>query len=323
MTNLKFLQNKETNENLNSQDEKSKESKLITELWSILKSDEDNIAPEDLFLFLLCVLNLYEFYLISKSHSKTTNLDDHTKETFNFNLDRVVSVEKINAEINNRICSPKKYGGKDVEKNFVVNFNHAKAINRDFNIFYVNRSNQLLNENKQKKALSLTNTQQNFKPSIDLKSEKLSNEYRKKIISDIPENYDTSKKSYVDILMLKKKMNQNKNMKQLEENIKKELDLCTFSPQINKNIKIKNYDVTNRIDFLYRQGTAKIIKSPSSRSKEEIEINKNSKEYTFRPNIPERIEVTGPEGNISNSKEIIKMMERLKNGREVINLIKH
>ena len=53
-------------------------------------------------------------------------------------------------------------------------------------------------------------------------------------------------------------------------------------------------------------------------NKEEKE-NKCGKECTFKPKI-DRLEVKGESKNISNDKDCIKMVERLKNGREVKSL---
>jgi len=241
------------------------------------------------------------------------------KDTFNNNIERVLSIERINSEINNRICSPKKYGGKDNEKNFIVNFSHAKAINRDFLNFYVNRRGLLLNERKEKKAASI-NINPNFKPVIDPMSEKYSNEYKKKIADDIVELGEKDKKNYADILMYKRQQYLNKNLRQLEENKKKEMDLCTFSPKINKNVDIKGYDVINRVEFLYRQKKAV---NPNIKAREEMELKKSLQECTFKPNI-ERLDIKSglnglnSERTVSNDRDCIKMMERLKNGREVI-----
>ena len=275
------------------------------------------------------VLNLLDSYIISKFNDniEIPHVNNSLDENYFLNLEKSVEIDHVNNYINSKIKNQRKYGGFDTDQNYLLNFNHARLINRDFNILYINRSNIndiLSKQNKRSASISISNQQ--FKPNIGVKSKLLSQEYKKKMVNENAELFgnNSEQMNYVDILMHKKQQSINKNNKLLEEKEKKELSLCTFAPKINKSIQLKDYKVENRIEFLYKEG----VKKKSNRtmiSQDEIDLKKNVKEYTFKPEIyHEEVKREKSGKKIlcqENSSENIKLYERLKKGREVHKLI--
>jgi len=234
----------EFNPNLIDNTFRQQEKKLITQIWENLKDDEGNINTNHLFLFLLAILNLYEFYLYS-SYKKAQkpelalNTEGSGGSPKNANQSKVVLTEgtgtitdfnnnlgsgearaktqgnasaekknnrasikqplsqkekdqekdqilnKIQADISSKIKISKKYCSFDNENVFILSFNNAKLINKDFSLFYVNwSSNEYINQKKIKtEQIGWQTSQNTFKPQINQKSAKIFNEYRRKIQS--------------------------------------------------------------------------------------------------------------------------------------------
>jgi hypothetical protein len=103
--------------------------------------------------------------------------------------------------------STNRYGAFDSNGNYLVTIEKAKLINKDYQLFYVN---YISNQGKSKN-INYDNTQFNseatFKPQIDKKSNKLYNEYRRKVLED-PNSSNNSVKNhldYIDKLIMKKR----------------------------------------------------------------------------------------------------------------------
>ena len=299
--------------------ENPKESQLVTEIWENLNKEEF-VKTLDLFLFLLAIVNLIDPYITSKFNEKSKE-NNSLDENFVLNLEKNIDVDQANFYINSRITQKRKYGGFDQENNYLLNFSHGKSIHRDFNMLYINRNKNIANMNKQnKKSASISIPQ--FKPTIGVVSEKLSHEYKKKIANENGEIYGNNAElmSYLDILMHKKQQSINKNNKLLEDMKKKEIECCTFAPKIN-SIPLKDYNSENRIEFLYKEGIQKNSKRTKILTKEEMELMKYPKEFTFRPEIAKRERAAKASKNQNVNQEnpdCIKLYERLKKGREVI-----
>ena len=197
---------------LNKSTIKKKEQQLIFKIFDMLKSKDGLVDIEPLFLFLLSLLKLYEYYMI-KCYNK-----HGTKNEADINLSNIVShpltlsessktlhkndlldedqrrvkeevlINKIDQDLRAKINPKfiKKYISKDFNEHIIITFEQAKLINKDFNQLYMNWSNydgqSKLNNKKSKKLLDEEKTL--FKPKISEKSRELYQEYRKKMFSD-------------------------------------------------------------------------------------------------------------------------------------------
>lgn len=117
----------------------------------------------------------------TKDENKSKELKESVVSTQKETKEQILA--KVQSELNSKIKLSKKYCSYDNDNVFVLSFNNAKAIMKDFKIFYVNWSNyeynnarSLRTEENQHKLVDMP-----FKPEIDHKSAKIFNEYRKKI----------------------------------------------------------------------------------------------------------------------------------------------
>lgn len=170
---------------------KLEEKKLVCEMWEALKDSDGYVNVDHLFIFILAVVNLYEYYLYS-SYKKANDVsvksdtgvenekkDKIEKDKYDPNKKKQEILAKISNDINSKIVSQGKYSAYDSDKNFLISFEKAKLVKKDFNLFYINFMNS--NSIVKKKAPVKVNLNQAFKPSINHNSEKLSSEYRKKL----------------------------------------------------------------------------------------------------------------------------------------------
>lgn len=356
----------------NSNLSKNQEKKLLVELYEQLKDSESLINLDHLFIFCLSILNLLEYYVV-KSYKKTTNAQLNThpdqisssssqrslrsatsyntnsnaggmkKNSSNFTLqDENIQnlIQKLNLDLTSRIVHNKKYGGLDAENNFIITFNHAKLIVKDYNMFSYNYTQSFYNK-KPIKDETLT-----FKPTINPKSQKLYTDFRRKIVSsndevedqNFPHSHSTNNPhthakavdyDYFNTIQQKKKLKEKINEKIREEKELKELEYCTFKPKINNNYPIRDNIVPlddnilrtseYRVEQMYKVGTETLI-SRKNRTRDDMELDKNAKECTFKPNINEKelnniFEIKG--NNLNNDKDIQKFNERMKRGRIV------
>ena len=204
--------------NFNESSLKQKEKKLVNELYDNLKDSEGYINKDQLFIFLLSILNLYEFYLVKMNlekfdtndilreiaekeqqfHSNKNDLKSSSKNkhmSFEKIGDKISNedekinkyiIDKINTEILSKLKITKKYCGFDEKGNFYITMQMSKTINRDFNIFGINCLNSFYDNKKQLTSSSLFESKNmTFKPCIDEKSKKLSLKFRRKIQSVI------------------------------------------------------------------------------------------------------------------------------------------
>lgn len=243
---------KEFNHNLVENSLRQQEKKLVTQVWENLKDDEGNVNTDHLFLFLLSVINLYEFHLYSsykkdhkldksmlmteilntESPKKTdgitltegtvtnfNNTSQSPKAKTNANIygsksakksnvkstasaskssakkekektkedlekeQREQILAKIQSDLNDKIKISKKYCSYDNDNNFVISIANSKLINKEFSLFYVNWSTYEFKEAKNVRSLETSSTivQNSFKPTIDAKSAKMSQDFRRKV----------------------------------------------------------------------------------------------------------------------------------------------
>lgn len=208
--NVNEVQSEDRNENnteannaqVNESTLKQTEKKKVYEVWEVLKDQEGYVNVDKLFLFVLAVINLYEYYLYSsyKKTYKPENEDENMqtlketnkkaksnlKDKYKDETKKREILQKIAEEIEKKVTTPTKYGGYDAEDNFILTYEKAKLVNRDFNIFYVNFMNsKILSAGKQTKDKAQTKAEPAFRPSINPHSNRLYTEYRKKVLNTV------------------------------------------------------------------------------------------------------------------------------------------
>ena len=198
--------------NFNESSLKLVEKKLVCDIFENLKNSENVVDKNQLLLFLLSLINLYEYYLLkinkykfnisqictqmenqrnelikSKSRSQEkislNKISKKTKAEEKREINNFV-LEIINNEIASRIKVIKKYGGLDENGVYYITIPMSKNINKDFNLLSINWSNYNHVHNKEKnKQVSGTINSNTFKPIINSNSKKLSINFRRKIQS--------------------------------------------------------------------------------------------------------------------------------------------
>ena len=94
------------------------------------------VNVDHLFIFILAIINLYEFYLYSsykKSRQEVNSPDKTEKKAKRLNQEELLQM--LANDINSKIATSTKYGAFDENGNFLISFEKAKLINKDFQIF--------------------------------------------------------------------------------------------------------------------------------------------------------------------------------------------
>lgn len=224
---------------------KQTEKNLFYEVFENLRDSEAYVSIDHFYIFSLAILDLLDYYILKAYQEKEKEIEKEAKgkrnnlattpskvnsnnnhcnnatenfkseknaNNFNFIVDKN-TVDKINAELKAKIILSKKYGGYDEANNFIITFEHAKKIHKDFLCFSVNWYKSIRNSNKSKnKDLeNLAAESVTFKPKINPKSAKIGEEYRRKVISELDvelkdkKNQNVNSLDYLEILNLKKK----------------------------------------------------------------------------------------------------------------------
>ena len=163
--NLNFIPKSQSdNENINN---------LINEIYDNLKDPKGLMNIDHIFIFCISILKLFEYYILSNYQmSNLTTIQNESVENNNKEISNSISqkdlkisssnkllqknnsvkyvnsvenknskLDFINKELQNRIIKNMKYGGFDIDNNFIISCNHAKLIFKNFLIFYQNYSN--------------------------------------------------------------------------------------------------------------------------------------------------------------------------------------
>ena len=174
-------------------------------MYENIRDTEGHVIIDHLYIFLLSILDLLDYYIlkgymdkekdnelqknskinknsnhktINNSNSATNILGDKNHSVIDKNL-----IDKINSEISSRLILKKKFGGYDENNNFIITFDQAKKIHKDFLILSTNWYKSIINnKNKNNTKENLTIEPLTFKPKINPKSAKIGDEYRRKII---------------------------------------------------------------------------------------------------------------------------------------------
>ena len=135
LLNLHFIKN------LNDEKEVRLMNELISELTSStpshLYSKPNKIKSDQIFIFTLSILKLYEFYLFSNIifeenglQKKAINFVDKHKKNYISNI--------LNQNLISMIKVHKKYGGFDDEGNYIIPLHNIKFIWNHFKVYYDN-----------------------------------------------------------------------------------------------------------------------------------------------------------------------------------------
>jgi len=307
---------------------KQQEKKLSIDIFEAIK-DSDGLANVDhLFLIVLSVINLYEYYLYSSYKIANKNLDEKKEEKPKPKINKEEVLAKISTEVDAKIVKNGRYVGFDQEGNLLITFPKAKMINRDFNLFYINfMTGSAVNLSKKPETASSDNEM--FKPKINENSEKLYDQYRKRVYDlensneNLHKNQDKKENhtEYIDKLILKKKKQEKVNAKIKQEFKDKELEGCSFQPKINDDYKpdkelIEVEDRSNRWEKLHKMGI-QIITNKKDKPRNDIDHEIHGKECTFKPKdqhqpIKEHKKI---KNDIYTEKSYELLYSRLKGGR--------
>ena len=170
----------------------NEERKLLLEAFDILKNKEGLVNKENLFIFIVCVINLYDYYLIKVNNDRkvvepspkvnnnckdkivVNNLASKTKKEFKENL-----LKEVDLELTKRIKTNKRFVGYDDDNNQIINLQMSHLIRKHFNPLSINYfSKENFSEDNKFTSIQSNNT---FKPSTNAASDKLSSNFRRKI----------------------------------------------------------------------------------------------------------------------------------------------
>ena len=347
---------KEENEENNIEIEnilKVDEKKLIDDSFNLLKVDNDKVKTVDVKKFLIFVLDNQNYDLYQQYK---TNHEQEIKDLFPLTKYRKEDIpelilkkqnEELIANIDKTNNKNNKYYSLAKDGNIIFTLDKSQNIKKDFNMFSLNYRNKR-KKGKEEKIINIIKEQYPFKPTINANSEKLYQKYKDKVCpiqNDTVTSNSQFKKTnmeYIDRILLLDKKRIAENQKIKEEMQKKEIKECTFKPKINqsypmakkgnkeaneekKNIdknkndkNIKKNKSKNKFEELYEKGKNK-IQAKKNKPREDIELEQQRKECTFKPNINnlniQKIPKTNFNNDIYNEKEYKYLYERLKHGR--------
>ena len=303
------------------------EKMLVIKLYEILKDEDEMVENDKLLKFLISVLGLhyYDLYREFKIKHKESEIDSLVNDSLiskDEKIDLMINTQNNENEIN---IDPKNikendYVSYDKHNKIIIPISKSKIIKKEFHPFLLN----YMNLRKRKKNIDKQQEENyNFKPNISQKSEELYEKYKEKIIYNLKEIFKDDDRNYinckinnldcVDRLFLQDKRRILENEKIKDENIKKEMEKCTFKPKIN-NYSSSKEKITNRFDeLIIRENEKK--KHRRNKTKDEIDLENNEKEYTFKPNISfKNPNYNNFSGDIYGEDYQI-LYERMKNGR--------
>jgi hypothetical protein len=200
-----------------SQSENEKMNNLLKEIYENLKDDQGSMSIDHIFIFCLSILSLFEYYILSNykmnenistiqtesndnqreivssisqknlkyNHSSNKLLQKNYSVKTVSNNDEISSkLDIINRDLLGRIVNYVKYGGFDLDNNFIITCNHSKLISKNFISFYQYYNNpnlykdeikdNNLNNNKiktyKKISTPITNNNNNHKIKIQERS---------------------------------------------------------------------------------------------------------------------------------------------------------
>lgn len=283
-----------------SSNQREMNSKLIENVWKVLKGDIfHGIQIENFYLFLKIVLRL----------------PISSKKTQNF-------------------CRiPCDFGNFDENGNWQIDSSEeVKALQKKFELLFLNK---LSSESRK-----FSNKTENFRPNASsispiskalasqhkeklknelfayIGSKNLDNDRNERVINRICENKDINN---IDLLLLQRQLQKKQHEKMKKDREEKENSLCTFVPRLTKPRTNKMCDPPKRkgslaSGYLHNNSKQRIDKDPF-----EIEYEKNRKECTFQPEILKRkssLGATSSKNSFSYVRNEQKSIERMRAARK-------
>ena len=322
---------------------KTDEKKLIGNSFNLLKLDQEKVKTNDIKNFFIYVLDNQNYDLYQQYK---TNHEQELKDMFPLEkykkeeipeLILIKQNEELSSNIDKSNNKNNKYFSVSKDNKIIFTLEKSQNIKKDFSMFALNYRNKR-KKGKEEKILRIIKEKYPFKPTINMKSEKLYQKYKDKIYIGQSDNTVTSnsncqlKKSnnnieYIERILLLDKKRIAENQKIKEKLKQKEIEECTFKPKINPpyvvvkkgkedNIKKKSKEEKkdlkddkflnknkskgkNKFEELYEQGK-KILQSKKDKPKEEIELEQQRKECTFQPSIKNNDIKKVPKTNFKN-----------------------
>ena len=213
MTKLKFVSlSKDVNDNQKNKIEVvayQNEKKLLTDIHDELKDPHGFMNVDDVFYFVLSILNFYETYIIEQYKIDGKLIDLEEEENNNSQADIKEAKEKkvaekenpeeakrklkqeekekhlriIQADILKKIKATKKYGGLDENSYYIISLDKSILIHKENSLLCVNWNTNDFKEKvneKKEKVISQVHVP-SFKPKISKKSEEMGLAYRRKL----------------------------------------------------------------------------------------------------------------------------------------------
>ena len=300
------------------------EKNLVIKMFLILKDEDDMVENDKLLKFLISVLglNYYDLYREFKLKHKESEIDSLINESL------ITKDEKIDFMINAKNKENEKkidlknkkendYVSYDKHNKIIIPIYKSKLIKKEFQPFLIN---YMTLKNKCNYKDNQYEEIYNFKPNIGQKSQELYEKYKEKVallnedLKDDNNNNNYHNLNCIERLILQDKRRLLENEKMRENNLKKEMEECTFKPKINYYSSSKQFQ-TNRFEELIKRENEK-MKNKRNKSKDEVDIEIYKDEYTFKPNIPiKNYKLNNFSNNSYNEKCNQILYERTKNGR--------
>ena len=300
------------------------EKNLVIKLFTILKDEDDMVENDKLLKFLISVLglNYYDLYREFRLTHKESEIDSLINESLISKDEKIdIMINTQNNENERKIDLKNKkendYVSYDKQNKIIIPINKSKLIKKEFQPFLIN---YMTLKNKCNYKDNQHEEMYNFKPNIGQKSQELYEKYKEKVtLLNEYLNYENKKNNNnnlncIERLILQDKRRLLENEKMREENLKKEMEECTFKPKINYYSSSKQFQ-TNRFEELIQRENDK-NKNKKNKSKDEVDLEVNKDEYTFKPNIPIKNFKKNNYSNNSYNEKCNKILyERTKNGR--------
>lgn len=295
------------------------ETRLITKACAALKQS-NTIRTNDLFIFCLCIIGVYEYYMLQsyksslskeeiqelesvlnakyvKSNGKALDSNELKKKLNEALLTKAIEKVESKASSSGRLVS------RDLDNKPLITFSNSQTINKEFCLFYLNIYNQVTQEKKPSRYER--DHQLNFEPKYrNFLSNSLYEKYFTKLMSDkdVNEFYldkfkyrvdEDSKAEYFDKYQLKKQIYLDKLRKEIAERENAEFEKFSFKPSLaltsnfflNRNKEPSLDQGVSRIEHLYKLGID-IVSSKRIELDEEEELDPDDKaNCLFQPNL--------------------------------------
>ena len=161
------------------------ENKHVNDFYNEFKDPQGFLNKNDIFNFLLAILNFYEIYLLKrfKKNLKTKGIEDkHLIQSTKTMKEELLSniSESLEKDLENRILQHKNFGGLDSNNEYLILISKTKELQKEFNLFSIQWTS--MNTYTKKKKSTAVKDHERVQPKIDKKSIKLSENHRKKMV---------------------------------------------------------------------------------------------------------------------------------------------